>query len=378
VDDGLSEVRVLRPVLSGALATSDGHFSLIATLNFEGATLDAGELAPGNWGEGFIDRRHPHTWVHELLVVAVTGSDSAPRPWALSLAAGKGFVAFGSDDPMNRPAVRYPVNHHLAQILERAIISAGARYGPAAVELTLFNGDEPERPTSWPNWERIGDSWAARVTLAPGAGAEAQVSYADVASPEHRGGVGPGQEKWSASVRWAGTLAGGAALALAEWARTDEVEGIFTFESALVEGEWRHGAWRPYGRLERTERPEEERTDPPFRSARPHLDNSILGITRWTTATAGLGWTAIRAGGLAVEPLAELSWSSVARVGQGFFVPADWYGGDELWSLTVGVSLRWDQGAHGWRMGRYGAVTSLAGPEHGPAVGGPDRHTSPE
>ena len=30
-------------------------------------TLEGGELTPGAWGEGFVDRRHPHTYVHELL-----------------------------------------------------------------------------------------------------------------------------------------------------------------------------------------------------------------------------------------------------------------------------------------------------------------------
>ena len=29
-----------------------------------------GELAPGDWGEGFVDRRHPHTYLHELVLSA--------------------------------------------------------------------------------------------------------------------------------------------------------------------------------------------------------------------------------------------------------------------------------------------------------------------
>lgn len=364
LDQAYSELRLLQPVLAATAATADGRLALVATVNLEGATLEEGELAPGNWGEGFVDRRHPHTWVHELLAVVATGDRGAPRPWAVSLAAGKGFVPFGTDDPMNRPVLRYPVNHHLAQILERAVAAAGVRYGPAALELSLFNGDEPEQPSSWPNWDRFGDSWAARLTVAPGAGLEGQVSHADVASPEHRGGAGPTQEKWSASLRWAGRLGGGEGYALAEWAHTDEVEGIFAFESALLEGEWRAGRWRPYARLERTERPEEERVDPPFRSARPHLDNSIVGITRWTVVTGGIGLTVFRQGGLAVEPLVEAAWSGVEAVGGGLFQPADWYGDDRLWSVTVAVALRWAASGPRHRMGRYGAVTTLAGPGH--------------
>lgn len=346
-------------MLSGVATLAGGRLALLATLNLEAATLEHGELAPGNWGEGFVDRRHPHTWAHELMAVGALGDGLAPRPWAVSLAAGKGFVPFGTDDPMNRPVLRYPVNHHLAQVLERALVAAGVRYGPAALELSLFNGDEPERPSSWPNWGRFGDSWAARLTLAPLAGLELQASHADVASPEHRGGVGPGQAKWSASARWAGPAGGGAGYALVEWARTDEVGGTFSFESLLAEAGWRRGRHRPYLRLERTERPEEERTEPPYRSARPHLDNSILGITRWNSVTGGLGITAWQRAGMSVEPLLEATWARVESVGGGFFVPGDWYGDDRIWSLTAAVALRWNSPGHVHRMGRYGAVGTL-------------------
>ena len=41
-----------------------------------------------------------------------------------------GLVPFGTDDPMSRPFVRFPVNHHLAQIVERAEIATGCRRGP--------------------------------------------------------------------------------------------------------------------------------------------------------------------------------------------------------------------------------------------------------
>ena len=82
------------------------------------------------WGEGFIDRRHPHTYLHELMFSfddLLGKVDGAAR---LSLAAGKGFAPFGTDDPMVRPVLRYPVNHHLAQILERAVAILGVSSGP--------------------------------------------------------------------------------------------------------------------------------------------------------------------------------------------------------------------------------------------------------
>jgi hypothetical protein len=42
---------------------------------------------------------------------------------------------------MVRPFLRYPVNHHLAQILERAVAIAAVRAGPLLAEAGLFTGD---------------------------------------------------------------------------------------------------------------------------------------------------------------------------------------------------------------------------------------------
>src|SRR5689334_21765854 len=99
-------------------------------LNLEGLTLSRGELDTGAWGEGYVDRRHPHAYLHELVV----GVESAPSAVAGSIYAGRGFVPFGSDDPMTRPFASYPVDHHLAQIIERLMVVAAARAGPIAIE----------------------------------------------------------------------------------------------------------------------------------------------------------------------------------------------------------------------------------------------------
>src|SRR5688572_28895336 len=98
-----------------------------------------GELSTGAFGEGYVDRRHPHTYLHELIV---TGSGSA-GPVAFSVSGGRGFAPFGTDDPMMRPFEKYPINHHLAQILERALLMGALRLGPAMVEAATFGGDEP-------------------------------------------------------------------------------------------------------------------------------------------------------------------------------------------------------------------------------------------
>ena len=148
-DRALSEVRVVQPVVM-LHAGWGRHLAGLATLDLEGLTMPQGELALGDWGEGFMDRRHPHTYAHELLV---SGTDLLGRhdgEGQVSLTAGKGFAPFGTDDPMIRPPLRYPVNHHFAQILERAVLIGAGRQGPVTLELGLFNGDEPERPDQWP------------------------------------------------------------------------------------------------------------------------------------------------------------------------------------------------------------------------------------
>src|SRR5207237_2000280 len=129
--------------------------------NLGGVTLRKGELGRGAWGEGYVDRRHPHAYVHELMLGVEPRSGSITT----SLYAGRGFVPFGSDDPMTRPFVSYPVDHHLAQILERLILVAAVRKGPLVVEGATFHGDEPVDPSTPPLYRRFGDSWSVRGTL---------------------------------------------------------------------------------------------------------------------------------------------------------------------------------------------------------------------
>jgi hypothetical protein len=327
---------------------------LLATLNLEGLTIPDGELAVGDWGEGFMDRRHPHTYAHEAILTYY-------QPFSLgaaSLSAGKGFAPFGTDDPMSRPALRYPVNHHLAQILERAVGVLGVRVGPVLWEAGLFNGDEPERPAGWPRVARFGDSWSTRLTVFPLAHLEAQGSYAEVHSPEHRPGFGTDQQKWSLSGRWSGVVQRFPVYAMLEWARTSEAGGFFVFHSLLGEGAWTLGRHRLLYRFERTERPEEQRIINPFRSARPHLENSILGITRWTVHTAGYGVQLPPASLVQLMPFLEVSYGRIADVGDGLFNAESFYGRTSFWSLSLGMRLNAGLPIH--RMGRYGVAQDTA------------------
>jgi hypothetical protein len=184
-------------------------------------------------------------------------------------------------------------------------------------------------------------------------GVETQLSRAIVVSPEHRPGAGLEHQQWSASVRLDRPVEGRPLYALVEWAQVDVGPGAFKFKSFLAEGAIRFGRIRPYYRFERTERPEEERISA-FRSRRPPLDNSILGASRWTTHTGGLTVELFSRGQLTVAPVIEGTVGRIEKVGGGLFSVADWYEEPNLWSISVGLRLRFGMGDH--RMGRYGIL----------------------
>lgn len=338
------------------------------TLNLEALTLERGELNPGAWGEGFVDRRHPHTTVHELLV---EGRDLLGRHdgnLEIGLALGKGFVPFGTDDPMSRPFLSYPVNHHLSQVLERAVVIGQVRRGPVVLEAAIFNGDEPESAGQWPLirndsvW-RFGDSWSVRAQLMSTSRLELQASLASIHSPEHRGGAGGNHDKVSLSARWQDGDADHGRYALVEWARSSELDGTFSLDTFLAEAMFRRGRWLVSARYESTLRPEEERLANPYHTLRPHLENSILGTLRWNLATLRLaGELAPRGSRAGILPFVEVTTGYVNKVGEGIAEPIGLYGTDRVRHLGVGVVLEWQGRNH--RMGRYGVLVDRNGTHH--------------
>ncbi|MEI2721478.1 MAG: hypothetical protein V9E87_15380 [Gemmatimonadales bacterium] len=367
----LTEVRLVQPVLMGLLGAAGGRLQGTVTLNFESVTMPNGELTPGGWGEGFVDRRHPHTTVHELILATPDLLGTAARGTRFGLVAGKGFVPFGTDDPMVRPFLRYPVNHHLSQVLERAVVIGQVEHGPVTVEAALFNGDEPEHPSQWPllrlpdgQW-RFGDSRAVRLTVRPLTGLELQGSAASVLSPEHRLAAGGRAEKASTSVRWKDAPSWGERYLMAEWARTSELEGTFVFRTVLVEGSLRRARWSAGYRFESTDRPEEERLIDPFRSLRPHLENSILGIGRWTLHTVRLA-RELRNPALPFRatPFVEATFGRVTKQDAGIFNPVQLYGRNTVRQLSIGVVAGWGMRHH--RMGRYGVLAAGTAHHHAP------------
>ncbi len=342
--------QLIQPVIMATGRLGRG-FGARATVNLEGLTIPDGELTPGAWGEGFVDRRHPHTFGHELVIDGVRAmSCGGLGRCRVAGFLGKGFVPFGSPDPMSRPFIRYPVNHHFAQILERAVVGAQFGIGPALLEGALFNGDEPERPGQWPRIKgRFGDSWSLRATYRHRDLAEASASMAGVNSPEHRPGAGSNQRKHHIGVT--GYPVGGRVTIFGEWARTSELDGFFAFDSWLAEAQWRGQRLQLQYRFEATERPEEERLTP-FRSARPHLENSILGVTRWTSHTLGATFPFARVLDRGcVLVFAEATAGRVRAIGGGLFDLIATYGKPGFSSLSVGLKFAW---ADHSSMGRYG------------------------
>jgi hypothetical protein len=260
------------------------------------------------------------------------------------------------------------VNHHFAQILERAVAMLQLRRGVITFEAALFNGDEPERPGQWPllysdsTW-RFGDSWSARIVMAPIAQVELQASMAKVHSPEHRAGAGGNHDKRSLSARWQDQSSRGERYAMIEWARTSELDGFFVFRSALAEGMVRRGPVTISYRFERTDRPEEERRTDRYRSVRPHIENSILGTLRWTLHTARIGIDLAPATERhRLQPFVEVTLGRIAKVGEGLSDPAELYGTTRVRHLAAGIVLGWQARNH--RMGRYGVLTPLPGNHH--------------
>lgn len=348
----LTEGYLAQPSVMVMYNAPGGVFTFSGMLNLEGLTMERGELSPGIWGEGYIDRRHPHTYIHEVLISAQT-----PRSFlgtAASLTLGKGFVSFGTDDPMVRPLVKYPVNHHLAQILERVVLTGAVRRGPLTAEYTRFNGDEPQSPGDAPNLERFGDSWAARASVELKGTSDFQASFARVASPENAGGGGQDQRKLSVSARYQR----GGRYALAEFARTqEEANGkpSFLFRSFLAEASFVANAYTFAARVEVTERPEEERLNNSFRTRVPPSDFHLNGITRWPIVSVAATAPKRSIARASIAPFLELSASRpVATIANSVFDPRGYYGAGSLWSFSAGV--RFAAGHSHSRMGRYGVL----------------------
>jgi hypothetical protein len=186
---------------------------------------------------------------------------------------------------------------------------------------------------------------------------------AHVESPEVRLGRGLYARKESVVARFSRTSDDSWRYLFAEWARTDERDrgaSATVLSSLLAEGAYCRHDVIAAARIERTDRPEEERTLDPFRTPRPPADLTSLGVSRWTTVTLSLSAPAIRSRFALGRPFVEVA-RIAAKAGNppGLFDAEVRYGASHMWMFSAGVRLR--AGAMHERMGRYGVASPVGG-----------------
>jgi hypothetical protein len=366
-----SETYLTQPAAMVNLESPGSRFVFRFTPNFEGLTLPDGELTFGGWGEGFIDKRHPHTLLHEMMLSFNVWN---PEGVSFSLSGGRGFATYGTDDPMARPGLKYPTNHHLSQILERWTLNGVVLWRGWSAEAAIFGGEEPTDPWDhFGNLHSFGDSWSARVARRFGEGFgplapwEVSASYGVVREVHH------GREETTfltnAAVRHAGSHAFGELYGLVEASRGD-TEGDSYF-SVLGETQLGIGRHQPYLRVEYATRPEYPRlgaagSDDFFRY--DHDDHAI-GATRWLISTLGYGYRGTDFP-FSVRPFAELNHHRVSHErGPATLDPQALFGTNSFLSLSAG--FRMFVGGGPMRMGAYGVLDPMSAAH---AVGGAHAH----
>jgi hypothetical protein len=367
---GGTEFYVNQPVLMFNVSSPASGLVLRTTLNFEGITLPDGELTWGAWGEGFIDRRHPHTLLHEAVLSfnmpAVAGG-------ALSLSGGRGFAPYGTDDPMGRPAIKFPTNHHLSQVLERWFLSGAFQRDRWSVEAGIFAGEEPTGPYDFSNFHGFGNSWSARVVHHPGGRAhaapwEVAASFASVTEPHH--GDEHTTRLVNAYVRHEAEHGFGRLYGLLEASlgmpRTDGEEDLY---SVLAEARLTRGPHRPWARVELAARPEYARDAVPGQDGFFRYDHDLRPVaqTQWFIATAGYGFEAT-ALPVSVRPFVELNYHNVVNR-RGDVAARELYGGNHIVSLSAGARIFFGGGP--MRMGMYGIRDAMV---HAPAAEAEHQH----
>lgn len=346
-----------QPAVMANLEHEGGRLTLRTTLNFEGITQPNGALAYGGWGEGFIDKRHPHTLLHEFMLSFnswnVGGAD-------FSLSAGKGFAPYGTDDPMARPGLKYPTNHHLSQILERWTVNGVVLKGGWSAEVGIFGGTEPVDPYDFSNIESFGDSWSARLARRWGSGSgpmaewEASISSAQVV--ESHESESHATQLWNLAIRHSGMVGNGTLYGLAEASRSDpeEYEGHF---SVLGEVRWNRTGHQPYLRFEYATRPEYPRTGEAGTSGfyRYSHDSEPIGATRWAISTVAYAYQLTDAQ-LSIRPFIEFQHHRV-RSERGGIGPDTLFGTNAFSTISVGVRMFFKGGP--MRMGSYGVLDPI-------------------
>jgi hypothetical protein len=278
----------------------------------------------------------------------------------LSISAGKGFAPFGTSDPMARPGLKYPTNHHLSQILERWTLNAVWLRDRWSIEAGVFGGEEPEGPYDFSNIESFGDSYSARVARRWGSGSgpsaewEASASVARVTEIAHTT-----EEEvtwlWNAALRPSLTLGDAHLYGLVE-ASASYLADHENFFSVLAEARYDRSGHQPYARVEYSSRPEYDReaaTGNDF--FRYHDHDDPLGSTRWLIATAAYAYEATTSP-FSIRPFVEVQHHQV-RGDRGGLSATEIFGTTSFWTLSVGARIFLIGGP--MRMGSYGVLDPM-------------------
>jgi hypothetical protein len=360
-----------QPVVTANLSSPRSAVVLRTTLNFEGVTQEEGELTWGAWGEGFLDKRHPHTLLHELMLsVNLRRATSA-----FSFSAGKGFPPYGTDDPMSRPVLKYPTNHHLSQALERWTVIGTALVGSWSAEAGVFGGTEPTGPYDFSNIESFPNSWSARVTKRFGVGQvgtwpwELSVSHAYVV--EEHDAATKHTSLLNAAVRHEGDHGGAHLYALVEASRADPEHGD-SYSAVLAEASIRSGRHLPYARVEYAIRPEYQREGAGSEKGffRYDHDDEPVGATRWLIVSGGYGLTLTNAP-VSPRPYIEVQYNR-AWSERGGVDPVTLFGRSSFWSISAGTRIF--IGGEPMRMGSYGILDSMTAMHDMPTLHAMSKH----
>jgi hypothetical protein len=214
--------------------------------------LASGETANGR--DRLVDRQHPHDFFMELSgsLSQRVGSKSSVFVYA----ALPGEPAFGPPAFQDRESImdspEAPITHHWLDSthISFGVVTAGLVMGNAKVEVSRFNGREPDE-RRWNIETGPLDSTSARVSWNPTRELALQASWGHFREPEQ---LEPGvdQERLSASALYARQVAPGWKLAgtLAWGRKTVEHHNDDAF---AAEASLKHDSWTLFGRGEVTQ-----------------------------------------------------------------------------------------------------------------------------
>jgi len=214
--------------------------------------LASGETANGV--DQLTDRQHPHDFFMELSVAA--SQNFGPNSSLFLYAGLPGEPAFGPPAFQHREAIadspEAPITHHCLDSthISFGVVTAGLVVGRAKVEVSRFNGREPDQHR-WNIETGPLDSTAVRLSWNPTSSLALQGSWGHFVDPEQ---LEPGvdQKRLSASALYARDIAPGWKLAgtLAWGRKTVEHHND---DAWLAEASLKHQAWTIFGRGEITE-----------------------------------------------------------------------------------------------------------------------------